>query len=119
MESRDDIHLDVLIEIEQSLMSEYERNADLNDTICVFGLENAVVAIKKKYGYAKNESVSDMPSVQGIVNSCVQIGMARIDNVNNLTLKEYVKRIDKVKKSVIRHSKSGSRGYYEFIKRFF
>ncbi len=46
------------------------------------------------------------------------IDVCRNDKDNNLTLKEYVKRLDKMKKSVNRHSKYGTRGYYEFIKKY-
>lgn len=114
----DDIHLDVCREIEISLLKEYELHPDLSDILCVFGLENAKVAIKKKYGFAKNESVTDMFIVQGIINSCEEIGLARIDKINNLSLKEYIKRIEKIKKSVKRHSLYGSRGYYVFISNY-
>ena len=44
----DDIHLDVWREIEISLLKEYQLHHDLSDNLCVFGLENAKVAIKKK-----------------------------------------------------------------------
>ena len=114
----DDIHLDVCREIEISLLKEYEFHHDISDSICVFGLENAKVAIKKKYGFAKNESVTDMPRVQGIIKSCEEIGLARIDKINNLSLKEFIKRIEKISKSVKRHSQHGTRGYYDFIKQY-
>ncbi|MBT8362149.1 MAG: hypothetical protein HKP41_20585 [Desulfobacterales bacterium] len=114
----DDRHLDVLREIEICLRAEYELHPDLLDNICVFGLENAKIAIKKKYGFAKNETVTDMPKVQGIIKACEEIGLARIDKVDDLSLKEYIKRIEKIKKSVKRHSQFGSRGYYDFIKNY-
>jgi outer membrane receptor for monomeric catechols len=55
---------------------------------------------------------------QGIISWCVAIGLERIGNVNNLTLKEYVARIEKIRKSVKRHSNYGRRGYYDFIKHY-
>ena len=118
MDFNDDIHLDICEEIEICLRQEYEAHPDLSDNTCIFGLENAKIAIKKKFGFAKNESVTDMPKVQGIIKKCEEIGLKRIDKVNDLSLKEYVKRIEKIRKSVKRHSQYGSRGYYEFIKNY-
>lgn len=114
----EDIHLDVCRDIEICLRNQYDLNPDLTDNTCIFGLENAQIAIKKKLGFAKNEAVTDMEKVQGIIDGCLEIGLARIDKINNLTLKEYVKRIEKIKKSVQRHSQYGSRGYYNFIKEY-
>lgn len=114
----DDDHLDVCQNIEVGLKTQYEQNHQLTDTQCIFALENAKIAIKKEFGYAKNESVTNMKEAQGIIQWCVDIGKERIGESNNLTLKEYVKRIDKIRKSVNRHSKYGTRGYYEFIKKY-
>ena len=47
---------------------------------------------------------------------CVVIGVKRVEKVNNLTLAEYLSRIEKIKRSVIRHSEYGARAYYEFIR---
>ncbi len=44
--------------------------------------------------------------------------MERISKISNLTLAEYLVRIEKIKRSVIRHSEHGPRAYYEFIKNF-
>ncbi len=41
-----------------------------------------------------------------------------LGKVNDLTLKEYIARLDKIKRSVKRHSAYGVRGYYDFIKNF-
>jgi hypothetical protein len=114
----EDDHLDVCQNIEVGLKIEYENNPDLTDLICINGLENAKVAIKKEFGFSKNEKVTSTEEVQGIINWCVSIGLERIGKVNDLTLKEYVARIDKVKKSVKRHSELGRRGYFEFIKKY-
>ncbi|VAW29630.1 hypothetical protein MNBD_BACTEROID06-1084 [hydrothermal vent metagenome] len=46
------------------------------------------------------------------------MGLERINNVNSLTLKEYTKRLEKVCKSVKRHSKFGVRAYYEFVRNY-
>ena len=53
---------------------------------------------------------------KGIIDWCVTVGKERINKINDLSLKEYVKRIDKIKRSVERHSDFGRRGYYDFIK---
>jgi hypothetical protein len=119
MDFNDDDHLDVCQNIEVGLKEQYILSPELTDTMCVYGLEQAIIAIKKKADYAKNMKVSDDPSIQGIIEWCVQIGEERIGKLNNLTLEEYVARIKKIRKSVILHSSlGGKRGYYEFIKNY-
>jgi len=86
--------------------------------LVIYGLDNAKIAIKKEFGYAKKENVTKKEELQEIIKWCVDIGLKRIDKINNLTLKEYVKCLDIVKRSVNRHSEYGNRGYYEFIKDF-
>ena len=93
MQFENDDHLDVCQNIEVGLKEEYENNNNLTDIKTIFALENAKIAIKQEFGFAINE-------------------------INDLNLKEYVKRIDKIKRSVERHSEYGRRGYYEFIKDF-
>ncbi len=111
-------HFDVLHDIEAGLRTQYELHPELTDTMCVLGLENAMVAIKKKFGYAKNENVLQHPLTDGIISWCMDVGLGRIDKINNLSLKEYVAALNEVKKSVIRHSDYGVRGYYDFIRNF-
>lgn len=118
MNFNDDEHIDVCQNIEFGLRKQYELHPELTDAQCIFALENAKVAIKKEFGYAKNERITDMEEVQGIISWCIAIGLERIEKVNNLTLKEYVARIEKIRKSVKRHSNFGRRGYYDFIKRY-
>ena len=113
-----DEHIDVCQNIEVGLKVQYELHNDLTDSQCIFALDNAKIAIKKEYGYAKNERVVKSETTKGIIDVCIDIGKERIDKVNNLTLKEYINRIEKIKRSVKRHSEYGTRGYYEFIKRF-
>ena len=36
--------------------------------------------------------------------------------INDLTLKDYLNRIDKIRRSIVRHSEYGPRAYYEFIR---
>ncbi len=114
----DDAHLDVCQNIEIGLKKQYELNPDLTDVICIFALDNAKVAVKKQFGYAKNERVTDHSLAKGIIDWCVWVGAERVGKVNNLTLHEYLARIEKIKRSVIRHSEYGARSYYEFIKDF-
>ncbi len=118
MDFNDDEHIDVCQEIEFGLKGQYEKLPNLTDAQCMFALENAKIAIKKEFGYAKNERVTSMEEAQGIVQWCLEVGVERIDKENNLTLREYINRIEKIRKSVKRHSKYGTRGYYEFIKNY-
>lgn len=114
----DDDHLDVCQNIEVGLKEQYELLPDLTDTLCIFALDAAKVAVKQHFGYAKNEKVSNHPLAQGVIEWCVSIGEERVGKINDLTLKEYLNRIDKIKRSVMRHSKDGQRAYYEFIRNF-
>jgi hypothetical protein len=113
--SNDD-HLDVCQNIEVGLKEQYELNPDLTDTLCVFALDAAKTALKQRCGYAKNEKVTEHPLAQGVIAWCVFVGEQRIGKVNNLTLKEYLNQVDKIKRSVRRHSRDGQRAYYEFIR---
>jgi len=113
-----DPHLDVLQNIEAGVKVEYESNENLTDIKTVFALDNAKIAVKQAFGFAKNEKAIIDEDSKGIIDWCVTVGEQRINLVNNLTLKDYINRIDKVKRSVERHSKDGRRGYYEFIKDF-
>ncbi len=118
MDFNDDEHLDVCQNIEAGLKRRYELHGDFTDSLCIFALDNAKTAIKKHFGYAKNEKVSDHPLAKGIIDWCTAIGVERIGKVNNLTLREYLGRIEKIKRSVTRHSADGRRAYYEFIRAY-
>jgi hypothetical protein len=117
-DSNEDPHIDVLQNIEVGLRSLYDRSPTLTDTQCMFALDSAKVAAKQAFGYAKNEPLKILPATEPIVDWCVAVGRERIDKINDLTLKEYLSCIDKIKRSVKRHSASGPRGYYEFIREF-
>ena len=114
----DDEHLDVCQNIEFGLKEQYEINPALTDSQCIFALENAKVAIKKQFGFAANERVANNEQAKGIIDWCVAVGLQRVKEDRDLSLKEYVKRIEKVRKSVVRHAVFGPRGYYEFISKF-
>ena len=118
MTSDVDDHLDVCYDIEVQLKEQYEKCPELTDQLCAFGLDNAVIAVKQHHGFAKNENISSHPLIAGIVETCVELGDTRIGKINNLTLKEYVTRIAKIKRSVLRHSDEGPRAYYDFIKNY-
>ncbi len=118
MALEDDEHLDVCQNIEVGLKAQYEQHAELTDKLCAFALEAAKIAVKQHQGFAKNEKVTAHPLAQGIIAWCVKLGDERIGKINNLTLKEYLNRIDKIKRSVNRHSTDGPRAYYEFIRSF-
>jgi len=118
MDFADDKHLDVYQNIEFGLKQQYETNSRLTDSLCILALDNAKIAIKQQFGYARNERVSSDENVQGIIDWCVSVGLERIDKVNDLSLKEYVSRIEKIKGPVILHAGDGSRSYYHFIKNF-
>jgi hypothetical protein len=119
MDFNDDKHLDVCQNIEFGLTREYERNPHLTDSLCILALENAKVAAKKQFGYAKNEPVSSANEIQGIIEWCTAIARERVGKVNDLTLKEFIARLEKIKRSVKLHSGAGNRSYFEFIRKYF
>jgi hypothetical protein len=118
MDFGNDPHIDVCQNIEVGLKAEYERHSGLTDTLCIFALESAKVACKHAFGFGKNETFSQTPETAGIVNWCVQVASERVGKVNNLTLKEFNARLDKIIRSVRRHSHDGQRAYYEFIRHY-
>ena len=118
MDFTDDKHLDVCQNIEAGLKHQYDIDPGLTDSKCIVALDNAKIAVKHRFGYAKNESVSSAPELRGVIAWCVSIGEARIEKVNDLTLKEYVARLEKIRRSVVFHADAGSRSYYAFIKHF-
>ena len=118
MDFNDDKHIDVCQNIEMGLKREYERRPHLTDSLCILALENAKIAAKQHYGYAKNESVSSASEIQGIIEWCVAIAHERVGKVNDLTLKEFIARIEKIRSSVELHSGAGSRSYFEFVREY-
>lgn len=112
------LFLDICQNIEVILKLVYETQSDMSDTLCMLGLDNAKIAIKQEFGFAKNEHVSDRPEFATMIAHCVELGKRRMAEDPSLTLKEYVAQLDKIKRSVTRHNAYGSRGYYEFIKNY-
>lgn len=102
--------------IETGLSAEYWRMPELSDSQCINALENAIIALKQHFGFAKNELVRRSPAIDGIVGCVVSIGIDNIGKTDGLTLKEYIAVINKIKKSAMLHSASGPRAYYHFIR---
>jgi hypothetical protein len=100
---------------EKMLSAEYGMTSALTDNLCVIALDNAAVALKHHFGYAKNETVRSSPVFDGVVAGVVEIGLESIGQNDTLTLKAFLAAVIKVKKSIIRHSAYGSRAYYDFI----
>jgi hypothetical protein len=119
MDFNDDKHLDVCQNIEFGLKREYELRPQLTDSLCVLALDNAKIAVKQHFGYAKNESVSRAVEIQGIIKWCVEIASDRVGKINDLTLQEFIGCLEKIKNSVKRHSGAEGRSYFEFISKYF
>jgi hypothetical protein len=119
MNLSDDKFLDVCQNIEAGLKIQYERNPGLTDERCAFALDQAKIAVKQRFGFARNESCKVGPDQQGIVDWCVEVAAKRVNNSNGPTLKEYLALLDKVRRSVRRHAPDGKRSYFHFIREFF
>jgi hypothetical protein len=104
--------------IETGLSAIYETTPDLTDGMCILGLDNSVIALKHHFGFARNETVLSRPGIDDIVEHVVDVGIRATDEVNDVTLKDFIGVINKIKKSVIRHSAFGPRAYYDFIKNY-
>lgn len=102
--------------IETGLSAKYQQTPELTDALCIIGLDNSIIALKQKFGFAKNESVISRPAIDGVIAHVVNIGLVNLDQMGDLTLKEYLAVISKIKKSVVRHSAFGPRAYGDFIK---
>jgi len=118
MELNNAMHLAILQAIESGLRAEYDAMPELTDGLCTIGLDNSIVAIKQKFGFAKNEAVRSHSAINGIVAHVVGVGSDNIGEASGLTLKEFISLINTVKKSVLRHSVFGARGYHDFIRNY-
>jgi hypothetical protein len=78
----------------------------------------AKIAIKKQFGFAKGEKVKADPSIQEIINGCVEVGPKYIGHTNKLTLREYVNLLKRLQRSTKFHFERGSRNYYNFMSHF-
>lgn len=104
--------------VETNLGAEYQFRPELTDALCVIGLDNSIIALKHAFGFARNETVLSRPVIDGIVAHVVDIGVDSIGNLGDVTLKDYIAVIHKIKKSVIRQLTFGPRAYYDFIKNY-
>lgn len=74
--------------------------------------------MKQRFGFGINESSRVSPELHSIVDWCVLVAVKRVNESTGPTLKEFLARIDKINRSVRRHSQDGSRSYYLFIREF-
>lgn len=112
----EDTYLLLLMDIETGLVGEYERNPNLTDSQCIFGLENAKIAVKQHFGFGKSETIKHHPEIDNIIEGCVQVADKYVGKIDNITPKDFITQIDKIIRSVQRHSEYGHRSYYKFIK---
>lgn len=104
--------------VETWLSAKYSATPELTDALCMLALDNAVIALKHRFQFAKNETVHSHPLYDDIVASVVDIGVAAMSEPDGPTLKDFVHVIRKIRKSVVFHSANGPRAYYEFIEIF-
>jgi hypothetical protein len=104
--------------IETELRMEYDKTAELTDALCAIGLDNTIIALKHHFGFARNETVLIHPAFAGIIDGISEMGITIIGNTEGITLKDFIAVINKIKKSVIRHSADGPSAYYAFIKQY-
>ncbi|MES3022022.1 MAG: hypothetical protein V4857_10610 [Pseudomonadota bacterium] len=116
MEPNQELYLCQAIEI--GLCDEYLQTPELNDALCIIALDNAIIALKQKYGFAKNETVISRPAIDRVISHVVNTGLDNIGKTGDLTLKEYIAVVNKIKRSVARHSVFGPRAYGDFIKNY-
>ena len=112
---KSDTHMAVCQAIEQVLLSHYRLQDELSDPQSVFALDKTKIALKKQFGFAKNEVLAPHELTQNLVDDLLEMGLIIIEQDKTMPLKEFIDLLDKVKKSVQRHSNYGSRGYFLFI----
>lgn len=104
--------------IEKGLSDLYEHDLALTEGLCIIGLDNAVIALKQQFGFARNETVLHRPGVDGVVEHVMGVGLAHIGNTEGLTLKEYIVVVHKIRRSVVRHAELGPGAYFNFIREY-
>ena len=118
MHNLEENELAMLQGIESALVVEYDKNQDLTDLKVAHAVDHAKIAVKQMYGFAKKETVSDAEDIQGIILSCKEVGKKWIDENEEIDSREFCRLLDKVKRSIEKHSTQGLRGYYEFVREF-
>jgi len=58
----DDEHLDVCQNMKVGLKHQYELHPDLTDSVCIFALGSAKIAVRKQFGFARNQTVPTHPA---------------------------------------------------------
>lgn len=119
MSDSHDKNLDVLQNIELSLVNIYKKHDEIIDSMVMMALGKSKIAIQQKFGFGKGRNAIPDTEIEClIIDSVVEIGLNRINKVNELKLDEYVRLIDKIARSVDTHRQHGLRGYYDFIKNY-
>lgn len=110
-----DHELALLQAIETALADAYRADPDLNDALCVVGLDNAIIALKQAFGFARNETVLRRAGIDLVVAHVVKVGTDNISATGEPSLKDFIVLVNKVKRSVVRHSAFGPRAYFDFV----
>ena len=118
MKFEDDLFLHVCESIERELVQEYISNPRLTDVRCLYALDRSKIVVKQAFGYGANESAKVDSDLIGIPDRCVSVAKQYVNSPGGPTLKEFLARIDKIGRSVRRHSQDGTRGYFDFIQNF-
>lgn len=118
MKFEDDQYLYVCESIERELCQEYENNLSLTDHRCLYALDRSKVAVKQAFGFAKNEAVSLDSELNEIASRLVALAQSLVNESSGPTLRDFNARIDKIARSVRRHSHDGERAYYTFVKNY-
>ena len=85
MNLNDEKFLDACQNVEAGLKIQYERNPALTDERCAFALDQDKIAVKQRFGFAKNESCPVDQGRQEIIDWCVECAATRVDNANGPT----------------------------------
>jgi hypothetical protein len=104
--------------IETELKTVYENDPKLTDSLCELALDNAKIAVKQQFGYALNETIRQTPASEGVIVLMTLLGKRIVEENPDITLKDFLNTLEKVKRSVARHSAEGKRAYYEFIRNY-
>lgn len=112
-----DKNLDVLQNIEFSLVKLYEKFKNLKDSEVVMGIEYAEILISQKQGYSKGRHVNQEGIYGDVIMAILDIYELRM-KVGNIDWNTFIGCLRQVRNSVERHRQHGIRGYYEFIKNY-
>lgn len=74
--------------IELGLNDIYTATPELTDGQCIIGLDNAIIAIKQKFGFARNETVLRRPTIddrRSTISSRMWSGLVSTISTKRLT----------------------------------